>query len=186
LNEPIQPARRRRLSAHELTMRRDRVFARMLEGQRYPEIAVAEAITLRQVREIIQEALAQEDVDPQSDFALVQIARLEGALRLIEKKIAEGELTAVDRLVKVLALLDRYHAQPMPFPLFEEREPGLSEAMMTRTDRAAASREAVALKPAPLTWQEEISLLTRDEDQTIDNSRFEDLSDASHEQESMT
>jgi len=186
LTEPILSARRPRLTAHELTMRRDRVFARMLEGQRYPEIAMAEAITLRQVREIIKEALNQENVDPKRDFALVQIARLEGALRLIEKKIAEGELAAVDRLVKVLAQLDRYHAQPMRFPWSGERGPGLSEAMMTRADRAAASREAVALKPAPLTWQEEISLLTRDEAQAVDNSRFEDLSDASREQESMT
>lgn len=45
MNETAKPDRRRRLSAHELTMRRDRVFARTLEGQCYPKFAAVEGIT---------------------------------------------------------------------------------------------------------------------------------------------
>ena len=40
----------------------------------------------------------------------MQIARLEPALRLAARSVADGELSAIDRLLRVLDRLDRYAA----------------------------------------------------------------------------
>jgi hypothetical protein len=144
LNAPIPSIAKRKLTIHELAIRRDRIFARMLEGRSYLEIAAAEAITPRRVRQIIQDALQKDNVNPQNDFVLVQIARLEVALRVIEQKMAEGKLGAVDRLVKVLERLDRYHAMCEPPSSLARRDPWESAGMLAGIDRIAATREAVA------------------------------------------
>ena len=52
MNEPTPAVRKPKLSAYELAIRRDRIFARMLEGRSYLEIAAAEAITPRQRRRV--------------------------------------------------------------------------------------------------------------------------------------
>ncbi|MGA2795669.1 MAG: hypothetical protein ABSE69_19560 [Roseiarcus sp.] len=186
MDTPPPPAPRPRLTVRERAIRRDRIFARMLEGQSYAAIAAAEAITPRRVRKIVQEALAHENVDPRSDFVLVQIARLEEALRLVEQKMAEGKLNAVDRLIKVLEQLDRYHAQPLRPSSIAYRGPGLSEAMLVRLERAAASRDAVASRAAAPALGQEISVGKPEEGQVLDIARFAEASDGPRDQESTT
>jgi hypothetical protein len=48
--------------------------------------------------------------DTKLDHARVQIARLEPALRLAARGVADGDLAAIDRLLRVLDRLDRYSA----------------------------------------------------------------------------
>jgi DNA-binding CsgD family transcriptional regulator len=167
-----------RLNAQELSARRDRIFARMLEGQSYQAIAGAEEITQRRVRKIVQDALAKENVNPKSDFILVQIARLEGALRLVEQKLAEGKLNAVDRLVKVLRELDRYHqASAIPASL-ARRDPWESAGMLARLDRIAASRAAVAQRFVEAAPVAENAMGMDSEAQVFDFARFADANEA--------
>jgi hypothetical protein len=87
-------------------MRANRIFARMLEGQSYAAIAEAEGLSVRRVREIVQQALDRWDIEPSQEYTLAPIARLDSALRLIERKIAEGKLSAAPHLIKVLEQLD--------------------------------------------------------------------------------
>ncbi|WP_158817916.1 hypothetical protein [Methylocapsa sp. S129] len=176
MNAATLTAQKPKLTAHDHAIRRDRIFARMLEGQSYQEIAAAEAITPRRVRQIIQAALQKDNVDPQTDFILVQIARLEAALRVIEQKVAEGKLSAVDRLVKVLEKLDRYHAQCEPPLSLARRDRWESAGMLAGVDRIAATREAVAGRLAAGRLGAENSIGKVDGGQTPEIARFAETS----------
>ena len=55
-------------------------------------------------------ALDEEGSGTKLDHARVQIARLEPALQLAAGAVAEGDLGAIDRLLRVLDRLDRYSA----------------------------------------------------------------------------
>jgi hypothetical protein len=107
---PSRPARSRR-TAHDRVMRANRIFARMLEGQAYGEIAAAEGLTVRRVRMIVQEALGRRDIEPREEYARVQVARLDSALRLVEGKVADGKLSAVSPLIRLVDQLDRYQGR---------------------------------------------------------------------------
>ena len=78
------PARIRRFrpqpppSAHELTVRRNRIFASLLEGQSHQAIAAAEGITPRRVREIIDDALMYESADSRHEYVRVQVGGSKG------------------------------------------------------------------------------------------------------------
>jgi hypothetical protein len=82
---PTRPAKPRH-TAYDRAMRANRIFARMLEGQAYPEIGGTEGLSVRRARMIVQEALDRWDIEPRKDYALVQIARLDSALRLVEER----------------------------------------------------------------------------------------------------
>jgi hypothetical protein len=58
----------------------------MLEGQAYPEIVAAEGLSVRRAPMIVQKALDRWDIEPRKEYALVQIARLDSALRLVEER----------------------------------------------------------------------------------------------------
>ena len=61
--------------------RRKRIFARLRNGWAYEEIAREEGITARRARQIVSEALKQREVEDDADHALLQLSRLEPALR---------------------------------------------------------------------------------------------------------
>ena len=112
---PTRPAKPRR-TAHERALRGKRIFARLLEGRAYAEIAAAEGITVRRVRMIVREALDRRDIGPREEYARVQVARLDSALRLVERKIADGKLSAVSPLIRLVDQLDRYQGTRLSVP----------------------------------------------------------------------
>ena len=101
---PSRPLR----TADDRLMRSNRIFARMLQGHAYADIAAAERLTVRRVRGIVKEALDRREFERRGDYARQQIARLEGVLRVVERKVAEGERGAVPMLVRVVDRVDRY------------------------------------------------------------------------------
>jgi hypothetical protein len=148
LSDPTKPPAKPRRSAYDRAMRANRIFARMLEGQSYAAIAEAEALNVRRVREIVQQALDRFDIEPSREYALVQIARLDAALRLIERKIADGKLSAVPHLIKVLEQLDRYHGERLYEPPPECRDKDRAIAVRLKMERLAANRAAVSMRLA--------------------------------------
>jgi hypothetical protein len=132
-----------RLPAAERALRRDRIFANLLDGQSIAAIAAEESVTPRRVRQIIEQALEQWDADP-VDYVGMQIARLEPALRLIEQKIAAGDVKVVDKLIKVLGQLDKYHEGQLA-PRNDEYH---DAAVIGRLERLSASRAVVAARLA--------------------------------------
>ena len=82
----------------------------MQAGLSFAEIGRAEGLSRERVRQIVAKALDEVGSETKLDHARVQIARLEPALRLAAGAVAEGDLGAIDRLLRVLDRLDRYSA----------------------------------------------------------------------------
>ncbi len=91
-------------------LRRLRILASVQAGLSYAAIGRAEGLSRERVRQIVVQALDRGQADSKLDHARVQIARLEPALRLAAGAVAEGDLSAIDRLLRVLDRLDRYSA----------------------------------------------------------------------------
>ena len=91
-------------------LRRLRILASLQAGLSYAAIGRAEGLSRERVRQIVAKALAEEGAGTKVDHARVQIARLEPALQLAAGAVAEGNLAAIDRLLRVLDRLDRYSA----------------------------------------------------------------------------
>jgi hypothetical protein len=138
-----------RRSAYDRMVREDRIFALLLEGQSYLDIAEAERLGVRRVRMIVQEALNRWYIDPKKEYALVQIARLENALRLVERKIADGKLNAVSPLIKLVEQLSRFHSEQLEAP---SNCPDQHKGALVRLklERLAATRTAVDARLARL------------------------------------
>jgi len=90
--------------------RRLRILASIQAGLSYAAIGRTEGLSRERVRQIVVRALDQDQADPKLDRVRVQVARLEPALRLAAGAVAEGDLSAIDRLLRVLDRLDRYSA----------------------------------------------------------------------------
>ncbi len=69
-----------------------------------------ENLSRERVRQIVAQSLEEPEGGTRLDHARVQIARLEPALRLAARGVADGELRAIDRLLRVLDRLDKYGA----------------------------------------------------------------------------
>ncbi len=91
-------------------LRRLRILACVQAGLSFAEIGRAEGLSRERVRQIVARALDEAGSETRLDHARVQIARLEPALRLAAGAVAEGDLGAIDRLLRVLDRLDKYSA----------------------------------------------------------------------------
>ncbi len=91
-------------------LRRLRILASLQAGLSYAAIGRAEGLSRERVRQIVAKALDEGGAATKLDHAREQIARLEPALRLAAGAVAEGDLAAIDRLLRVLDRLDRYCA----------------------------------------------------------------------------
>ena len=58
---------------------------------------------------MLRDELRKRWIAPVQDYARLQIARLEAIAGKLKEKAKEGHLPTIDRLLKVLDRLDRYH-----------------------------------------------------------------------------
>jgi hypothetical protein len=78
-------------------------------GVSVAEIAQSQGVTHRRMRMIVAEILARRAPQPPAEFLAVQISRLSEALLVSYSAMGGGNLEAVDRVVKIVRELDRYH-----------------------------------------------------------------------------
>ena len=108
MTAPSPSPARSRAAARDL--RRLRILASVQAGLSYAAIGREEGLSRERVRQIVAKALDEGETGTKLDHARVQIARLEPALRLAANAVAEGDLGAIDRLLRVLDRLDKYSA----------------------------------------------------------------------------
>lgn len=108
MNETAQPTSRRLPTKLAREARRARIFGRISEGWAYPDIADAEGLTDRRIRQIVNEALKKRTINSSEDHALLQLSRIEPALRLAGEAVARGETEAIGPYLKLIDRLDRY------------------------------------------------------------------------------
>ena len=108
MDQEATPAVKRRPNAYLRELRRARIFTRLREGWPYTEIAREEGLTDRRIRQIVSDTLKKRIADAPADHALLQLARLEPALRLAAGAVADGDVGAIRYYLKLLDRLDRY------------------------------------------------------------------------------
>src|SRR5271155_2000589 len=110
---PPEPARRvamRRATAD----RRLRILERLTTGLTVAHIAREEGLSVQRIRRIIAEMLESREMDPPAGFVQLQIARLSEAMIVARTMMMEGDLQAMDRLIRLTGELDRYHGFGKP------------------------------------------------------------------------
>ncbi|HKI13552.1 MAG TPA: hypothetical protein VKA12_00790 [Roseiarcus sp.] len=104
----VAPARRRRMGAAGMILRRRRVFARLREGLSYEDIAHEEGVTSERIRQIVSDVLQKRAVDSGANHAKLQLDRLAPVMQLAAEAVAAGDVRAIAPYLKVLDRLDRY------------------------------------------------------------------------------
>ncbi len=134
---PPTPENAGRGAARRATAERKlRILERLTMGASVANIARVEKITIRRVRQIIAEMLAKREVDPPAGFVQLQIARLGDAMVVAHTMMMEGDLKAMDRVIRLTGELDRYHGF------------GRAEIAAAPPQIAAPTRELLLPKPA--------------------------------------
>ncbi len=81
-------------------------------GVSISEIAAREGLTQRRMRAVVQAILAKRMPEPPAEFLALQVSRLNEALLVSYSAMSGANLEAVDRVVKIVRELDRYHGFP--------------------------------------------------------------------------
>jgi hypothetical protein len=112
-------------------------------GVSIAEIADREGVSERGMRKYVRSVLARRAPQPPEEFLALQVSRLNEALLVAYGAMSGANLQAVDRVVKIVRELDRYHgfavagevptptpprlAPPSPAPLALEAPRGWTE-----------------------------------------------------------
>jgi DNA-binding CsgD family transcriptional regulator len=117
-----------RREAREAKADRERQIVDLLNrGLSVPEIASRSGISIKHMRNLVRKILAERMPQPPGEFLALQVSRLNEAL-LVSYSAMHNSATgtnfeAVDRVVRIVRELDRYHGfAALPRPR-EEREP---------------------------------------------------------------
>src|SRR5271157_4820565 len=116
LVEPAPPAIRRDRSpaARNAARRRKaeremRIVGFLNRGVSIAAVAAREGVTERGMRKYVRSVLARCAREPPAEFLALQVSRLNEALLVAYSAMSGGNLQAVDRVVRIVRELDRYH-----------------------------------------------------------------------------
>lgn len=105
----LRAAARLKKAAHEL-----KIIGLLNGGLSIAEIAAREGVTERRIRQRVQEILAKRAPRAPAEFAALQVSRLNEALLVAYSAMGGQNLEAVDRVVRIVRELDRYHGFAAP------------------------------------------------------------------------
>jgi hypothetical protein len=114
------------------------MIAALIEGADLDAIAALERLSAEEAQMILREGLSQRWVAPAADFAKLQIARLEHLCLHVMDRVDSGELAAIDRAVKVVDRLDRYHGFHRSSPAIEGYGDDEREKLLDKLNAVAA------------------------------------------------
>jgi hypothetical protein len=130
---PEGPAARRDRSAgarREARLKRasreKRIIALLNSGMSVAELAADERVTLRRMQILVRDILAKRTPQPPAEYLALQVNRLNEAMIVSYAAMAGGNLKAVDRVVRIVSEMDRYHgfaASKAPPPAAQRRLP---------------------------------------------------------------
>ena len=115
------------------------MLSALIEGAGLEVIAARERLPAKEVQAILREELDRRWVAPLADFAKIQIRRLENLCLRVMDRVENGELAAIDRALKIIDRLDRYHgfhrATPAVEPYGEEERERLIAKINAMAER---------------------------------------------------
>jgi len=103
--------------------RERKLMANLNAGISIAEIAAVDGVSERRIRQRVQEVLARRAPRPPAEYVALQVSRLNEALLVAYSAMGGQNLEAVDRVVKIVRELDRYHGLAAPDFL---REPSVA------------------------------------------------------------
>ena len=98
---------RKRSTKREMALRDARLIRALAAGQSIEEVAAREGVPLRRARERVS-AILSRPPDPPAEFANLQMRRLSEAMIVATAAMSQGNLQAVDKVLKIARELDRY------------------------------------------------------------------------------
>ncbi len=120
------------------------VLAALINGVALEEIAKTETLTPKRVEKLLRDELRKRWIAPVQDYARLQIARLEALACLLKEKAKSGDLPTIDRLLKVMDRLDRYHGFTKLAALSSNARSDLRPKLGARFDSATRPNEGPA------------------------------------------
>jgi DNA-binding CsgD family transcriptional regulator len=132
--DPNAPSRVRERSARSVTRikkarREARVVSLLNRGVSIPEIAEREGLSIKRMRNVVRDILAERMPQPPAEFLALQVSRLNEALLLSYNAMhttgVGTNFEAIDRVVKIVRELDRYHGFAAVPRAREDLEPRL-------------------------------------------------------------
>jgi len=100
--------KRKRSTQREMAMRDARLIRALATGQSIEELAAQEGVSLRRARERVS-AILSRTADPPAEFVQLQIRRLSEAMLVAHGAMSDGNLRAVDRVLRITREFDRYY-----------------------------------------------------------------------------
>jgi DNA-binding CsgD family transcriptional regulator len=143
--KPNRSRRGRRETQRAKSERNFRIFNMLKAGAPMTEIAKQEGLSVRRARTLISAILASREIDPPPGFLQAQVGRLNDAMMIAHSAMMSGNLQALDRVVRLVNELNRYHGFGRPEALAAPREPAPSLDEPAR--RALPSPDETAAKP---------------------------------------
>ena len=137
--------RRKRATKRATAMRDMRIVRALAHGETIDEVALREGLSLKRARERVAILVARRAVEPTETFVAVQIARLNEAMLVAYAAMKDGNMAAVDRVLKITREYERYHGLALTLA----RPPGAAEVDALAPPIALAALEPPAAFEAP-------------------------------------
>jgi hypothetical protein len=145
---PNRKVQLRRAAERDNAARKERIFSDLVLGMTHAAIARHENCSLQTVRRTIARELASRCIDPAEDYVKLQIERLNGALAAAHGKMLDGDMAGLDRVLKVIAELDRYHGLPRA----TRRRDNLDGQLALRAGPQSPARAVLPAPEAKAEW----------------------------------
>src|SRR5271156_5111410 len=148
-------AEARRAARQAKASRERRIIESLNRGVSIVEIAEREDVSEKRMRALVRDVLARRMPEPPPQFLAMQVNRLNEALRLSFGAMSGGSLQAVDRVVKIVRELDRYHGfvaaerwgLPNPSEPFGEADAQVIAQLVDRIRGTTPRREIIESAP---------------------------------------
>ena len=127
-----------------------RMLDRLREGWAYRDVARAEGLSDRRVRQIVGEHVRRSEPVDEDAHAALQIERLGFALKVAGEALAKADIRAIAPFIKAIDRLDAYQtrarkAAPRPSP---EADALVVKALVDRIRRGVEAEAAPARRPS--------------------------------------
>jgi len=110
-NEELAPAKpRRRIRRIGREERTKRILERLRDGWAAEDVARAEGLKVRRLRQIVAVAIKEREAAQGLTHAHMQVDRLGFAMRVAAKAMSEGDIRAIGPFIRAVGQLDGYEA----------------------------------------------------------------------------
>lgn len=113
------------------------ILVALVAGESVDAIAEKEGLSRKRVEIMLRDELRRRWIAPAEDYGRLQIARLEAMSARLAASAENGELPAVDRMLKILDRLDRYHGFSKLTPTPSSYDAGARERLLTKLNTMA-------------------------------------------------